>query len=78
MYTIGVFPGGTQIIFDRGVQPAVWNPYPYLRIFLPQKRLIWQFFWNFRKLRPISKGFPTSKIANFTILPQFLWNGTLF
>ena len=29
--------GGTRIIFWRGVRPEVWNPYPYLRIFLPQK-----------------------------------------
>ena len=29
--------GGTQIIFWRSVQPEVWNPYPYLRIFLTQK-----------------------------------------
>ena len=26
--------GGTQIIFWRSVRPEVWNPYPYLRIFL--------------------------------------------
>ena len=28
---------GTQIIFSESVQPEVWKPYPYLRIFLPQK-----------------------------------------
>ena len=30
--------GVTQIIFWQGVWPKVWNPYPYLRIFLPQKK----------------------------------------
>ena len=29
--------GGTQIIFWHGVWQKVWNPYPYLRISLPQK-----------------------------------------
>ena len=36
-----VKPGGgegTQIIFWRTVRPEVWNPYPYLRIFLTQKK----------------------------------------
>ena len=42
--------GGTQIIFWRGVRPEVWNPYPYLRIFLPQKtadlKLFFEIFAN--------------------------------
>ena len=29
--------GVTQIIFWWGVQPEVWNTYPFVRIFLPQK-----------------------------------------
>ena len=29
--------GGTQIIFWQSVRPEVWNPYPYLGIFLTQK-----------------------------------------
>ena len=43
-------PGGTRIIFWRGVRPEVWNPYPYLRIFLPQKtadlKLFFEIFAN--------------------------------
>ena len=47
----GPFPrGGTRIIFWRGVRPEVWNPYPYLRIFLPQKtadlKLFFEIFAN--------------------------------
>ena len=42
--------GGTRIIFWRGVRPEVWNPYPYLRIFLPQKtadlKLFFEIFAN--------------------------------
>ena len=42
--------GGTRIIFWRGVWPEVWNPYPYLRIFLPQKtadlKLFFEIFAN--------------------------------
>ena len=49
-----------RIIFD-GVRPEVWKPYPYQRIFLPPKRLIWQLLWNFPKSGPISKRFFTSK-----------------
>ena len=75
-YTPG---GGTRIIFWRGVQPEVRNPYPYLRIFHPQKTADFTFFFrNFRKLGPISKGFSTSKMADFTIFSQFLWHGILF
>ena len=31
-------PGGTQIIFWQDVWPVFWNPYLYLRMFLPQKK----------------------------------------
>ena len=54
-------------MFCWSVRPDVWNPYPYLRIFLAQKTgWIDRFFRNFCKLRPISKGFSTSKMVNFT------------
>ena len=33
----GARGGESRIIFWRGVRPEIWNPYPYLRIFLPQK-----------------------------------------
>ena len=34
----GEIPGGVfELFFEGGVRPEVWNPYPYLRIFLPQK-----------------------------------------
>ena len=62
--------GSIQIIFWRNVQPEVWNPYPFLRIFLPQKWLIWCFFQNFRKSGPISKGFSASKTADFTFFSR--------
>ena len=45
-WTYGVcYPGegGARIIYGVWVS-EVWNPYPYLRIFLPQKWLIWLFF----------------------------------
>ena len=67
-------PGGgvTRMIFWWDVQPEIWNPYPYLRIFLAffsvKKQLIWLFFWNFCKSGPISKGFSTSNMADFSIL----------
>ena len=51
---------GTRIIFWWGVRLEVWNPYPYLRIFLPQKTADLKLFSNFRKSGPISKGFSTS------------------
>ena len=49
-------PGGTQIIFWGGVRSEVWNPYPYLRIFLPpknkkkKKTADLMVFQNFRKI----------------------------
>ena len=39
--------GGTRIIFGQSVQPKVWNPYPYLRIFHPQKTADFTFFSKF-------------------------------
>ena len=63
--------GGTRIIFWRGVLPKFWNPYPYLRIFLPQKRLIWLFIRNFRKSGPISKGFLPLKRLILQIFREF-------
>ena len=53
------------------MRPEVWNPYAYLRIFLPQKQLIWQSFWNFRQWGPISKGFFYLKTADFTMFCNF-------
>ena len=47
--------GGTQIIFWQGLRPEVWNPYPYLRCFLPQKRLFLPIFRNFCEMGPSSK-----------------------
>ena len=58
-------PGGVlKLFFERvrGVRPEVWNPYPYLRIFLPQKTADLKLFFEiFRKSGPISKGFSNSK-----------------
>ena len=62
-------PRGTPIIFWQCVQPKVWNPYPYLRIFLSQKTadltVLGFFFFNFWKLGLVFKGFSASKIADF-------------
>ena len=71
--------GGTQIIFWQSVRPEVWNPYPYIRIFLTKKNgwIDISFFFNFCKSRPICKDFSASKTAAFTIFLQILWNGTL-
>ena len=43
------YQGGTQISFWWGVRHKVWNPYPYLRIFLlgEKKQLILLFFFFF-------------------------------
>ena len=60
--------GGTLIIFWQGVQPKVWNPYPYLRIFSPSNN---GWFQNFLKSGPISKGFSTSKMDWFTIFVKW-------
>ena len=64
--------GGTQIIFFDGV--PVWNPYPYLWIFLP---LMADFTFppppkkKNHKSGPISKGFSTSRMADFIIFFTF-------
>ena len=52
--------GGTQIIFYWGVRSEVWNPYPYLKIFL--------FFFFFVQF---SNGFSTSKTTDFTYIFYF-------
>ena len=59
--------GGTQIIFWRGVRPEVWNPYPYLRIFLPQKMADLKLFFEiFANRDPFLRVFYL-KMADFTI-----------
>ena len=59
--------GGTQMILWWGVRPVVWNPYPYLRIFLPKKKkkkkkktadlivcfCLFVFFSNFCEMGPL-------------------------
>ena len=66
---IQVVPGGTRIIFWRGVRPEVWNPYPYLRIFLPQKTADLKLFFEiFANRDPFLRVFSTSK---WLILPFF-------
>ena len=68
-----ITPGGYSNYSWRGVRPKVRNPYPHLRIFFPQKTADFTggFFRNFRKSGPISKGFSTSKMADFTIFCNF-------
>ena len=69
--------GGTRIIFWRGVWPEVWNPYPYLRIFLPQKTADLKLFFEiFANRDPFLRVF--LQMADFTIFSRFLRNGTLF
>ena len=68
--------GILELVFDGGLRPEIWNPYPYLRIFPLQKRLILWFFLKFRKSGPFLKVFLPQKMADFTIFSQFLWNGT--
>ena len=43
--------GIPKLFFDRDVRHMVWNLYPYLSIFLPQKTadLMWVFFFFFSK-----------------------------
>ena len=70
--------GGTRIIFWRGVRPEVWNPYPYLRISLPQKTADLKLFFEiFANRDPFLRVFYL-KMADFTIFSRFLRNGTLF
>ena len=49
--------GGTRIIFWWGVLPEVWNPYPYLRIILPQKMADLTVFSKFSQIRTHFQGF---------------------
>ena len=76
-------PGGrgTRIIFWRGVRPKVWNPFPYLRIFLPQKTADFKgFFFSeiFANRGPFLRVFLPQKWLILHFFLQFLWNGTLF
>ena len=65
--------GGCSNYFLTGCATRGLKPLPISKIFLPQKRLIFLFFSprNFRKSGPISKGFSTSKIVDFTIFCNF-------
>ena len=59
--------GGTQIIFWRGLRPEVWNPYPYLRIFVPQK-----YGWfDCLKIGTHFKGFLSQKWLIFQFFHTF-------
>lgn len=60
--------GVLKLFLDGGVRPEVWNPYPYLRIFLPPKTAD---LTVFSQIGPIFKGFFTLKTADFTIFSQF-------
>ena len=51
MEFMGLSGGGVlKLFFDEGVQPEVWNPYPYLRIFLPQKPVDFTVFSKFSQI----------------------------
>ena len=63
--------GGYSKYFLRGVRPEIWNPYPYLRIFLLQETADLTIFRIFHKLRPISKGFSMSKRLIFKVFSSF-------
>ena len=56
--------GGIQIIFWRDVRPAVWNPYPHFRIFLPQKMADLTVFTKFLQIGTHFQG---------VFLPQNGW-----
>ena len=43
-------PGGYLNYFLTGERPEVWNPYPYLRIFLPQKTADFSVFSKFSQI----------------------------
>ena len=63
-----ILPGDTRIIFLKGVRPEVRNPYPYLRIFLPQKTADLTFFFKiFPNRDPFLRIFCLKKTADFTI-----------
>ena len=69
-------PGGIWIIFWWGVPPKVWNPYPFLRIFLS----FFFFFLIFTNRDPFLRFFllpPKMTGFNFFFFffLQFLWNG---
>ena len=73
----GKTPGGYSNYFLTECAARGPKPLPMSKDFSHSTRLIRQFFRYFFKSRPISKGFSTSKTADFTIFSQFLWNGTL-
>ena len=73
-------PGGYLIYFLTGCAARGLKPLPISKDFSCSKNgwIDTVFFRNFRKSRPISKGFSASKpAADFTNFSEILWNGTL-
>ena len=75
----GYWTRGVLELFFEGVCGArSENPTHIQGFFSLKKWLNRQFFSKFfQKMRPISKSFSTSKMADFTIFSQILWNGIL-
>ena len=82
--SVGTAQGGTRTCFWRGVRREVWNPFPYLRIFLPQQNgwfycffcfcfvlFCFVFFCDFCKLVPISMGYSTLEMTILWFLLYF-------
>ena len=62
--------GALRFFFDGDMRLEVWNPFPFLSIFLPQKMTVFQ---NFCKSGPIFKGFSTFKNGWFFFFFFFLF-----
>ena len=63
-------PGGSWIIFDRGVQPAVFQTAgctPISKDFSPSKKADLTVFRNFRKLGPIINFEKKSQLAKLRL-----------
>ena len=79
LFSCSCEPGGVLELFFDGVSgPKSGTPTHIKGFFSLKNGWFYGFFEIFRKSGPISKGFSTSKMADFTIFLQFLWNRTLF
>ena len=61
---------GVLKLYLRNVPPGVWNPYPFLRISLPQNMANLTLFLKFLPIRTHCYDFSASETADFTIFPR--------
>ena len=64
-----------EMIFWQGVRHEVWNPYPFLRIFIPKKMGF--FFMTYANLDTLLMIFPPSKWLTLFFLTFKKWDPLL-